>query len=125
MASDYKNGEGAVQKRILKANRKEDQSRMVRITVRKHVEQGSNIYTVAQVQKMTRDKTGENVTGRQCTHVLKKDFKMRFRKIREVAFQGNRERNLALRCMFAKKLLEVLSAGKRVINIDETWLNQL
>ena len=50
---------------------------------------------------------------------------MRFRKIREVAFQGNRERNLALRCMFAKKFLDVLSSGKRIINVDETWLNQL
>jgi hypothetical protein len=50
---------------------------------------------------------------------------MRYRKIREVAFQGNRERNLALRCMFAKKFLQVLSEGKRIINVDETWLNQL
>ena len=50
---------------------------------------------------------------------------MRFRKVKPIAFQGNRERNLALRCVYAQRFMQVLQEGKRIINVDETWLNQM
>ena len=50
---------------------------------------------------------------------------MRYRKIRQITFQGNSERNLALRCLYAQRFLQVLKDGYRIINVDETWLNHL
>jgi hypothetical protein len=49
---------------------------------------------------------------------------MRFRKIKEVAFLGNNERNLALRCLYAQKFFAVLQSGQTIINIDQSWLNK-
>lgn len=47
---------------------------------------------------------------------------MRYKKIKRIAFQGNAEKNLVLRQRFGMKLIELLHAGKRIINVDETWL---
>ena len=47
---------------------------------------------------------------------------MRYKKVKRSPFHGNSERCLLLRQMFAKTLLATLISGKRVINIDETWL---
>ena len=43
-------------------------------------------------------------------------------KVKRVATQGNTETNLVMRMLYAKKMFELLSSGKRIINIDETWL---
>jgi hypothetical protein len=49
---------------------------------------------------------------------------MRYKKIKKIPFQGNSDRCLVLRQLYAKQLLGILNEGKRVINIDETWLPQ-
>ena len=64
------------------------------------------------------------VTDRFVASVLRNVFKMRFRKVKRVAFGGNSERSLVLRQLYAKVMLEQLSAGKRLIAIDETWLSE-
>ena len=125
MTADQKKGRLAMKKRVVKQNMKNDKVRMVRRTVGDHLEDNRNIYTLAQVQKLTEECTGFVVSQAVVSRELHKNFGMRYRKIREIAFQGNNERNLALRCMFAQEFLKVLAEGKRIINIDETWLNQL
>ena len=57
--------------------------------------------------------------------VLKHDFGMRYRKVKKVPWLGNAERCLVTRQLYAKKLLTLLEEGKRVINVDETWLPYL
>jgi hypothetical protein len=52
------------------------------------------------------------------------DLGMRYRKIREVAPQENSIRNRILRHVWASKFIEVSLKKTRLINIDETWLNQ-
>ena len=47
---------------------------------------------------------------------------MRFKKIKKIPFRGNSEKNLILRQQFAMKLLELLESGKRLLNVDESWL---
>ena len=74
---------------------------------------------------MTMDQKGVVVTRGAVVPLLRTTFNMRYRKIREIAFQGNYERNLALRCLYAQQFLRVLQDGYRVINVDETCLNQL
>ena len=50
---------------------------------------------------------------------------MRYRVLKKVQFQGNSERCLVMRMLYAKKMFELLEQGKRIINIDETWLPHL
>ena len=54
--------------------------------------------------------------------MLRTDFGMRYKKVKRTPFHGNSERCLLLRQLFAKTPLAIMSSGKRVVNIDETWL---
>ena len=49
---------------------------------------------------------------------------MSYRKIKLVPYQGNSDRCLILRQQYGKFMLEKMSNHPRIINIDETWLNQ-
>ena len=54
--------------------------------------------------------------------VLKTKANMSYRKIKKVPVQGNTERCKVLRRLWGQQLLELLESGKRIINIDETWI---
>ena len=54
--------------------------------------------------------------------VLRDNLNMRYRVLKKVEYQGNSERCLVSRMLYAKKMLALLSEGKRIINIDESWL---
>ena len=56
--------------------------------------------------------------------VMKSKFAMKYQKTRPIPLQTNRERNLALRCLYGQKFLQTLEEGHRIINIDQSWLNQ-
>ena len=55
--------------------------------------------------------------------VLREDFQMRYRKVKNTSFLGNFERNLALRCVYGQKFLCALEMGYTIINIDQSWIN--
>ena len=52
-----------------------------------------------------------------------KEYK--YRTVQQVGYSPNSDAQLRLRHDFAAKYLEVLAAGKRVINIDESLINHL
>ena len=54
--------------------------------------------------------------------VMKNDFGLRYRKVKQIPWRGNSERCLVTRQLYAKKMLSLLDQSKRIINIDETWL---
>jgi hypothetical protein len=54
--------------------------------------------------------------------VFRKRLGLKFKKIKKIPFRGNSEKNLVLRQQFAMKMLELLESGKRVLNIDESWM---
>ena len=56
---------------------------------------------------------------------MREDCNLRYKKLKRVAWQGNSERCLVTRMLYARRLLEILDEGKRIINIDETWLPHL
>ena len=47
-----------------------------------------------------------------------------YKRAKLVAPQANTERCLVMRKEYALKLLDLLDRGKRIINVDETWLNE-
>ena len=69
--------------------------------------------------------TGLGVPLSAVRRVLRDDFDMRYRVLKKVEFQGNSERCLVTRMLYAKKMFELLEQGARIINIDETWLPHL
>jgi hypothetical protein len=54
--------------------------------------------------------------------VLRQKLGLRFKRIKKIPFRGYSEKNLVLRQQFAMKLLELLESGKRLLNIDESWM---
>ena len=56
--------------------------------------------------------------------VFRKDLCMGYRQAKTVPIQGNSERCLVLRQQYALRLLPLLESGKRIINVDESWINQ-
>ena len=54
--------------------------------------------------------------------VFKKSMGLSFRRVRKVPVQANLDRCLVLRQQYGLAMLSLLGSGKRVINVDETWL---
>ena len=48
---------------------------------------------------------------------------MGYRKAATVPVQANSERCLILRQQYAIKMLPLLESGRRIINVDESWIN--
>ena len=63
------------------------------------------------------------VTEALVSKVLGGCFGMRYKKVQLVAFQGNSDRCIILRQLYAERLLYQLQKGTRILNDDETWLN--
>ena len=49
---------------------------------------------------------------------------MSYLKCKKLNTQANSDRALVLRQQYALVMMGLLSDGKRIINIDETWLNE-
>ena len=62
------------------------------------------------------------VKQKEIADVMKKDLNMSYRKIQTVTLRTNSEKNLVLRQQFGLHLIEMLQRGKRIINVDQTWL---
>ena len=56
--------------------------------------------------------------------MLREHFDMRYKKIKRIDYQGNSDRNLVLRSLYAKALFTALNENKIIINIDETWISE-
>ena len=63
------------------------------------------------------------ITDKLVCTVLKERLGMDYRRIKGVSNTANTHKNMILRQQFAYKMIELLQSGKRIINIDETWLN--
>ena len=54
--------------------------------------------------------------------MLREDLGLRYKRVKTIAYQGNMERCLVLRQQYALAMIELLHSGKRILNIDETFL---
>jgi len=74
------------------------------------------------VKKAIADGLGEDASEHVIRRVMCKDLNIHYRKTIPVSVHGKYEKNLVLRQQFALQLIRLLSAGKTLLNIDETWL---
>ena len=86
------------------------------------IDKKETIWTLKQIQEKVRTQSGLNVSQYYVAKVFKNDFNLSYRKIRRFPFQGNYERCLVLRQLYARKMLQLYSEGYHVLNIDESWI---
>ena len=68
--------------------------------------------------------TGLEVALPKIRQMIRKDLRMGYRRAATVPVQANSERCLVLRQQYVLKMLPLLESGRRIINVDESWLNQ-
>ena len=69
------------------------------------IDRGQHIWRVNQIIEEVRTEHDLEVTDALASRVLRGRFGMRYRRVQRVAFQGNSDRCLALRQLFAERLL--------------------
>lgn len=75
------------------------------------------------VRARVRTSHGLDVSVALARDVMKRQLRMSYRMAKKVPRQGNTERCLVLRQQYALTILPLLEQRRRVINVDETWLN--
>ena len=55
--------------------------------------------------------------------LMVQDFGMRYKKVKEISYTSNDDKNLILRQQFAKTFINLDLNKKVIINIDESWIN--
>ena len=60
----------------------------------------------------------------QVCRILRKEYRLGYKKVSPVPVQANSERCLVLRQQYALRVIDQLELGVRVINVDESWVNQ-
>ena len=68
--------------------------------------------------------TGLEVTPTHVKVILKAELGLGYRMAKKIPVQCNTERCLVLRQQYALKMLPLLMEQKRILNIDESWLNE-
>ena len=81
------------------------------------------IVRLQQVQAKVQEDYGLEVSRPLTRVVLRKEMRLGYRLAKMVAVQCNSERCLVLRQQFAVRMIPLLEAGRRIINVDESWLN--
>ena len=80
------------------------------------------IDSVQSVKKCLLDTMEVDASEHEIRNVMRHDLNMRYRKVLPVSIHGNSEKNLILRQQFARNMINLLKAGKTLLNVDETWL---
>ena len=109
-------------------NKKEKELRQTRSTlaiidaIADTIDKKETIWTLKQMQDKVSTQAGLKVSLHNVAKILKNEFDLSHRKIRRVPFQGNSERCLVLRQLYARKMLQLYSEGYHILNIDESWI---
>ena len=78
-----------------------------------------------QVRLAVAEKHGIELRNDYIAKVLRNDVGLRYKVMKKVPFLGNMPRCLILRQLYAKFMIQQLEAGKRIINIDQSWLSDM
>ena len=111
---------------LAKQAKKEERLAAAVSTIEGFIARNEDIWTLKQVACAAASQhDGMKLGPRVLSNVLKSRFDMRFSKIKRIPFKGNSERSLVVRQQSAKKLFELLEQGYRIVNIDESWINEV
>ena len=92
--------------------------------VRQMQAEKKTIVNVGMIVKELKSRKGIDESRSKVSSILRKELGFSYRGTKKVPVQCNSARCLILRQQFALELLQLLQNKKRVINFDETWLNE-
>jgi hypothetical protein len=107
-----------------KEERKEQARDYIETLVKKALQNKSPIIKVEAVSELLGKKFDGVLNKENVRLHMKKVLGLRYRKIRRQPIQTNSERCLVQRQQYALRMLDTLSSGKRVLNVDESWLSE-
>ena len=81
--------------------------------------------SLGRLKKRLREETEHDCSTTKLRQIMRRELGLRYKKVKQLAPQTNRLKNLVCRQQYALKMLEVLASGRRVINVDESWLNTM
>ena len=82
------------------------------------------LHSANQITKKVNQNFKINVNDQQVREACKRKLDMSYRQVKKIPIQANTQRCLVLRQQYALKMLVLLSQKKRIINVDESWLNE-
>ena len=83
---------------------------------------GSVISSTRSLQSKLKEEKDMELKRNYLAQILKENVGMRYKKIKPITVNTNSEKNLVLRQQFAQNLIKLLQSGKRVLNVDQTWI---
>ena len=101
-----------------------DQRAAIKEAVGSFTREGKAISSTKLVRDQVREDAGLEVGTKLVRQVLKTDLKLSFIKAKKFHPQTNSQRSLVLRQQYALEMLKLHEKRKRIINLDETWLNE-
>ena len=76
------------------------------------------------VQSAVKEQADVELSLKQIRLALRKDCRLGFVRAKKFQPRANSDRCLVQRQQYALEMLKLLDQGKRIINLDETWLNE-
>ena len=91
----------------------------------KMCDEHGSIRRISQVQRQIAAEQGMELKPHFVSSVMRKGMRLRYKRVKKVPFQANLEDRLVLRHLYAREMLQLMSRGPRIFNIDESWINDL
>lgn len=114
---------------VVKRQQKEHKKRELRKAVRRLIaewnEDEDSMLSPARLRKKLKEETELDCSVTQLRWIMRIELGLRFKKIKQLAPQMNKLKNVLCRQQYAMRMLKLLASGKRVINVDESWLNSM
>jgi hypothetical protein len=98
--------------------------KVIHKTVLKWINEGWPLLNAKQISKAVKAEMDCKVSIKVVRKVLKNELGFRFLKTKKLHPQANSVKVLVQRQQYAITLLRLMELGRRVINIDETWINE-
>jgi len=113
-----------LRERKQKEKAREEMNSMIEATTSEMLNSNMTITSIDQVKKKIKQEHEVELSTNAVQKVMKQSMGLSYRRVRKVPVQANSERCLVLRQQYAMVMLSMLDAKTRVLNIDETWLNE-
>ncbi len=113
------------QEQLVAKKQQEKQAReAIKAAVEEMLEGSVPIQKADMIVLRVNEHTDLEVRHEEVRSVLRNDLGLGYRIAKKVPIQSNSERCLVLRQQYALAMLGLLEQGKRIINVDESWLNE-
>ena len=97
---------------------------MIEVATSEILNANQPITSCDQIKRIVEREQRVKLSTHDVQKVIKQNMGLTYRRVRKVPVQANSERCLVLRQQYALAMLPMLESRTRVLNIDETWLNE-